>query len=201
MHLAIAMYTLQVEEFCKCVYVRHLKSLKDGLLIISDSSDDDRVQNDQQQSSCDDASSTEPDLSEDECVQTMETSSVNFKCIGVTRDSLYQETLKNAFSVIKKGNGACIRVIPEPDNPYDSHAVAFECLIDGLWRVFGYVIKELSDHVLDAITNGDIVCVEFAWIKYKILKTTGAGYYAAVRVTKKKEWPQIVHALSDTMFH
>ena len=52
MHLAIAMYTLQVEEFCKCVYVRHLKSLKDGLLIIwgwTDSSDDDCVQNDQQQ--------------------------------------------------------------------------------------------------------------------------------------------------------
>ena len=90
---------------------------------------------------------------------------------------------------IKEGNGACVRMTPEPDNPYDSHAVAFECLAYGGW----YVIKK---HVLDAITSGDI---EFAWIKYKALKTTGAGYYATVRVTKKKEWPQIVHALSDTV--
>ena len=89
----------------------------------------------------------------------------------------------------------CVRLTPQPDNPYDSHAVAFECQVDGSRGVFGYVIKELCDHV------GEIVSVDFAWIKYKILKTTGAGYYTAVRVTKKKEWAQNVHTLSDTMFH
>jgi hypothetical protein len=184
--------------------VRHLKSLKDGLLIIwgwTDSRDEEHVQNDREESSCDDSPSTEADLSEDECGQTRETSTVNFKCVGVTRDSLYQETLKKAFLAIKDGKGVCVRLTPEPENPYDSHAVAFECLIDGCWKVFGYVIKELSDHVLDAISKGDIIHVDFAWIKYKILKTTGAGYYTAVRVTKKEEWAQIVHTLSDTMFH
>ena len=95
----------------------------------------------------------------------------------------------------------CVRLMPEHDNPYDSHAVAFECQVDACWRVFGYVIKELRDHVLDAISKGDIISVDFAWIKFKILKTTRAGYYTAVRVTKKKEWAQIVYTLSDTMLH
>ena len=148
-------------------------------------------------SSCNNSSSTEADLSEDEC---KETSTVNFKCIGVTRDALYQETLKKAFLATKEGKSVC--VTPQPDNPYDSHAVAFECQVDGSRGVFGYVIKELCDHVLDAISKGEIISVDFAWIKYKILKTTGAGYQGtAVRVTKKKEWAQNVHTLSDTMFH
>ena len=112
-----------------------------------------------------------------------------------------QETLKKAFLATKEGKSVCVRLTPQPDNPYDSHAVAFECQVDGSWGVFGYVIKELCDHVLDAISKGEIVSVDFAWIKYKILKTTGAGYYTAVRVTKKKEWAQNVHTLSDTMFH
>ena len=95
----------------------------------------------------------------------------------------------------------CVRLTPEPDNPYDSHAVAFECQVDGCWRVFGYVIKELCDLVLDAINKREIVSVDFAWIKYKILKTAGAGYYTAVRVKMINEWAPTVYRLSDTMFH
>ena len=201
--MAPCMY-MQVEEFCKCVYVRHLKSLPEGLLIIwawSDTMDDEHAQNDQDHSSsCTDGSSTETDLS-DECVQSREISVVNFKCIGVTRDVSYQETLKNAFLATKEGKTVCVRLTPEPDNPYDSHAVAFECQVDGCWRVFGYVIKELFDPVLDAINKREIVSVDFAWIKYKILKTTRAGYYTAVTVKKRNEWAPIVHRLSDTMFH
>lgn len=195
---------MQVEEFCKCVYVRHLKSLTEGLLIIwgwSDTNDSENAQIDEGQSSSCNNTSTESDLSEDELVKCKETSTVNFKCVGVTRDAFYQETLKKAFLARKEGKSVCVRLTPQPDNPYDSHAVAFECQVDGSWGVFGYVIKELCDHVLDAISKEEIIDVDFVWIKYKILKTTGAGYYTAVRVTKKKEWAQIVHTLSDTMFH
>ena len=54
---------MQVEEICKCVYVRHLKSLTDGLLIIwrwSDTNDDETDQIHEEQTSCND-SSTEGD--------------------------------------------------------------------------------------------------------------------------------------------
>ena len=104
--------------------------------------------------------------------------------MGVTRDALYQENLK-VFLARKEGRSVGVRLTPQPDNPYDSHAVAFECQVDGSWGAFGYVIRELCDHVLNAISKGEIINVDFAWIKYKILKTTGAGYYASVRVTKK----------------
>ena len=63
-------YVVQVEEFCKCVYVRHLKSLTDGLLIIwgwSDNRVDETAQIDEEHSlSCNNSSFTEDDLSEDE---------------------------------------------------------------------------------------------------------------------------------------
>ena len=54
---------IQVEEFCKHVYVRHPKSLLEGLLIFwawSDTIDDEHAQNDQKDhsSSCTDGSST-----------------------------------------------------------------------------------------------------------------------------------------------
>ncbi len=66
-----------------------------------------------------------------------------------------------------------MRLNPEPNNPYDSHAVAFECkIIAGCWKVFGYVPKELCDFVLSAIDKGDILNVEFSWIKYKIIRST-----------------------------
>ena len=130
-------YVVQVEEFCKCVYVRHLKSLTDGLLIIwgrSDSRVDETAQIDEEHSSsCNNSSSTEADLSEDECVQSKETSTVNFKCIGVTRDALYQETLKKAVLATKERKSVCVRLTTQPDNPYDSNAVAFECQVDGSW--------------------------------------------------------------------
>ena len=194
---------MQVEEFCKCVYVRHLKSLAEGLLIIwswSDSKDDDTAHSDEEKSLSCNSSSTEADVSEDEWVQS-KTSAVNFKCVGVTRDALYQENLKKAFLARKEGRSVGVRLMPQPDNPYDSHAVAFECQVDDSGGVFGYVIRELCDHVLNAISNEEIISVDFAWIKYKILKTTGAGYYASVKVTKKKQWAQIFHTQSDTMLH
>ncbi len=93
-----------------------------------------------------------------------------------------------------------MRLSPEPNNAYDSHAVAFECEVagPGCWKVFGYVPKELCDFVLSAIDKGEILNVEFSWIKYKIVRSTGPGYYTAVKVTKRNEWPQLQ---CDTMYH
>ena len=53
----------------------------------------------------------------------------------VHRSNLYQESLKKGFLATKEGKTVCVRLMPDPDNPYDSHAVAFECQVDGCWRV------------------------------------------------------------------
>ncbi len=73
------------------------------------------------------------------------------------------------------------------------HLLKLYCwLLEGVW-----VPKELCDFVLSAIDKGDILNVEFSWIKYKIIRSTGPGYYTAVKVSKRNDW----HSQCDTMYH
>ena len=132
---------MQVEKFCNCVYVRHLKSLVEGLLIIwgwSDSKDDETAQSDEEKSLLCNNLSTEADLSEDE----WQNKCSQFQVCGSTRDALYQYNLKKAL-YRKEGRSVGLGLMAQHDNTYNSHAVAFECQVDGSWGVFGYVIKEL----------------------------------------------------------
>lgn len=64
----------------------------------------------------------------------------------------------------------------------------------------GYVVKELCESVHNVISTNSIVSTEFAWVKYKIIRTTGPGYYAAVDVTRKGDWPPIVKQSANTMY-
>ena len=61
---------------------------------------------------------------------------------------------------------------------------------------------ELCDCIHDAITKHNIVEVKLSWIKYKVIRTTGPGYYAAVaavNITRKGEWLIIARKYSSTM--
>ncbi len=80
-----------MEEFCKRVYVKHLESTPDGLFIIwgwTEESMDEKNASDDDPALMSDSLSTESDKSDDECAVSKEisTSTVNFKCVGVTRD-------------------------------------------------------------------------------------------------------------------
>lgn len=194
-----------MDEFCKNVYVKHLNVVEGcGVPIIwqwvdgVEHDEDTDVEDDEDPGEHRDESLlTDSDLEEEKCNQT---STVSFKCIGVTRDSSYQETLKEAHKLMKEGKSVLVRVEPEPNNPYDSHAVAFQCLIGCQWQVIGYAVKEVCDSVLEAVSSNSIVSVEFAWLKYKILRTTGPGYYTAINIKRKQDWPPIVHRLASTMY-
>ena len=98
--------------------------------------------------------------------------------------------------------GKCVpvRVVPEPTNPYDSRAINFQCMLNNQWKIIGYVIKELCDAVHAALSEDKVVSTEFAWVKYKVVRSTGPGYYAAIDVTRSGKWPPIVHSCSNTMF-
>lgn len=98
------------------------------------------------------------------------------------------------------------KVEPEPKHPFDSRAVTFKCLIDNKWQTIGYiyihiyVIKELYESVHNALSSDSIASTKLAWVKYKIVCTTGPGYYAAVDVTFKGAWPLIVKRSASTMY-
>lgn len=145
-----------------------------------------------------DSLSTDSDLSENE--ETEAEDKVRFKCIGVTRDVSYQSCLKEVNSQLMEGKYVPVRLVPEPDNPYDSRAINFQCELNKKWKIIGYVVKELCDAVHEALSENKIVSTEFAWVKYKVLHTTGPGYYAAIDITRKGNWPPRVHSCSNTMF-
>ena len=181
------------------MYVHHLRTLNSsGLIIIwdwTDTADDDTGDNSSVASSSN-TISTESDLEEEESVSD----SVVFKCIGVTRDSEYQDVLKSVSELLRQGKTVPVRMEAEPTNPYDAKAICFQCELDSQWKLFAYVGKELCDCVHEAISTKNIISAEFTWVKYKIVCTTGPGYYAAVRVTRKGKWPSIVHRFASTMY-
>ena len=147
-------------------------------------------------SSPDETLSTDSDFEE----ENVETDTVIFKCIGVTRDPSYQDVLKSVSVSLKEGKHVPVQIVAESTNPYDAHAVCFKCLLDSRWQVFSYVVKELCDEVNMALSDKSIIATTFAWVKYKIISTTGPGYYAAVSITKKGKWSSLVHKLSSTMY-
>ena len=143
----------------------------------------------------DETLSTESDIDE-----TEEFCTVTFKCIGVTRTPLYQASLSAACDLVKKGKRVPVKLVPEPTKQVDSRAISFQCEINGKGNFVGYVVKELCDNVHDALSTNSIVSTEFAWIKYKIIRTTGPGYYAAVDVTRKGAWSSTVKQSANTMY-
>ena len=88
----------------------------------------------------DDASS---DGEEDDSVPEI-THSVIFKCISVHKEMEYQDTLALVSRNRNDGKTVSAQLKPEPENPYDTNAVAFVCQMDedAEWKRIGYVVRE-----------------------------------------------------------
>ena len=176
------------------MYVHHLKTLGGSyeLLILwewTDSRDGSINGGDVDLSSPDETLSTDSDLEIRRCR--------NGHRYFLTRDPSYQSLISVS---LKEGKHVPVQIEAEPTNPYDAHAVCFKCLLDSRWQVFSYVVKELCEEVNVALSDKSIIATTFAWVKYKIVSTTGPGYYAAVSITKKGKWSSSVHRLSSTMY-
>ncbi len=94
------------------------------------------------------------------------THTVVFKCIGTTKEESYQEVLAKSNRRLRNGENVPVRLTPEPSNPVNSKAIAFECEIDGHWERIGYVVNEVLEEVHIAINNEKIEGVRFKWIKF-----------------------------------
>ena len=82
---------------------------------------------------------------------------VVFKCIGFTRYFCYQKLLALASQKMKKGKVVPMKLEKEPNNPYDSNAIAFMCQADKDWERIGYVISETFTDTNEAISNNKIL--------------------------------------------
>lgn len=181
------------------MYIQHLRAFKgSGLLIIwqydfldldSDTSTEDSLHlRSDEHSEHSVVSDSELDLS-----------TVAFKCIGVTRDPSYQLALRTAKELLSRNEDVRVKLVPEPNNTYDPHAICFKCELSTGWVTIGYVVSELCEEVCSALSSNSIVSVEFAWVKYKLWKKA-PGYYAAISITRKGEWSQKVRKCCSTFF-
>ena len=114
------------------------------------------------------------------------THTVTFKCIGCTKELQYQEALCRAYQLLGSGNITC-RLKPEPDNPVDSEAIAFECDIDQRWRIIGYVVREALKELHQVMEENEIIGVSINWIKY-IIVWKSPGWFAGIDITRIGEW-------------
>ena len=117
------------------------------------------------------------------------THTVTFKCIGPVHDTNAQALLIRVSQILRGGGGVDVHVSPEPDNPYDSQAIAFQCHIDRKWQRIGYVVRECLSHVHEAIQEKRLLSVKFSWAKYLACwARSGPGFYAGIDLTVSGNW-------------
>ena len=88
------------------------------------------------------------------------------------------------------------QIKPEPNNPYDSNAIAFECKINDSWQVIGYIVREALTEVHEALATNKIIKVDLNWVKFKVWKTI--GWYAGINITRVGQWSlAIMHCQSS----
>lgn len=161
----------------------------------SDSTDSSEESN----SACGDSNSQ---ASPDQFSSSLMTHTVMFKCIGVTRDQEFQDTLSSAHQLLRENTNVPVRLVPEPNNLFDSKAIAFECQLDSKWRKIGYVVHEALEETHAALTHGDILNVRFGWIKYITdWYMSGPGFFAGINVSKKGSWFADVIRCGSTRLH
>ena len=92
-----------------------------------------------------------------------------------------------------------VNLFPEPDNNYDSRAIAFKCFIDDQWQPIGYVVKEALDDVHNALSSNEIVNIHFVRARYLVTRTrSGPGYFAGINISKRGRWSRVVCQVAST---
>ena len=127
------------------------------------------------------------------------THTVIFKCIGVTKEKRYQDTLKYARKKLDDGIKLPVKFQPEPDNKHDSKAIAFMCQDNSGWQRIGYVVSEITDEVHRAINDGKILDVSFDYIKYHI-HFSSPGWYTGIHITLNGDWSLSVQRSRATTY-
>ena len=74
-------------------------------------------------------------------------------------------------------------------------------MVNGKWHRIGYVVNEILNEVHNALNGGEIVQVEFSWVKYICDWTrSGPGFFAGVSVSKRGYWSHSVTRAASTRY-
>ena len=80
---------------------------------------------------------------------------------------------------------------PEPHNPYDSKAIAFECMTNEDKRIV-YMVSDVQVDVHLAINDKSIVSVEVEWIRFIThWSCSKPGWYCGITIKKKGPWSKV----------
>ena len=202
---------MQKDEFSVSVETSGLKLTEQGVVIVwewnwddSDSTSDvDHVSESSVEADSDDEHNPYIDSETDEAdttvTETTVAETVTCKCIGTTHDSVGQKMLARAKTLMDQQECVPVKIEPEPDNQYDSKAIAFKCRVDEKWYRIGYIVKEALEDVHNALTQKLVVDVSFKWIKYLVIwMRSGPGYYAGINITINGKWSSQVHRCAST---
>ena len=207
----LLLHKLQEEEFSICVKTTGLNLVPQGVLVVWEWEwqDDDSDVDHMSETSSEGIGHYNPHIQSDaesESEQETEfqlpsqTHTVTFKCIGVTHDFNIQEVLRKVSMLLDQEDFKVpVKIVPEPDNQYDSKAIAFMCELDGKWEKIRYIVREALDDVHQALIEKRIVSVKFAWVKYVVMwMRTGPGYYAGINIAVNGEWSKDVCRCAST---
>ena len=194
---------LQEGEFKKSVNIEGLAILPLGVLVVWDWewNSIEQCSGDEEESDSDERSHYNPHMNSDESdtdeeqlpTTPTDTHVVRFKCMGTLYEQSRQTALEKAAKLMHQGTSVPVKLVPEPDNKYDSKAIAFHCELDGKWYSIGYIVREALDAVHKAIKKTTIHFVKFAWVKYRVVwMRSGPGFYAGIDIALNGKWPQIV---------
>ena len=117
-----------------------------------------------------------------------------FKVMGVTYNTEYQEHLEAAKAAGITNVRANIK--SEPENEYDSNAIAVFINYGFDWVKIGYIAKELTRFIHPLMGNGKIVSVDVKHIKFSLVYLR-VGYYITINITRKGQWEEQVARASQ----
>ena len=66
----------------------------------------------------------------------------DYKCIGSTKETQYQEALSSTAARLNRGEAVPCQVLPEPNPIEKSEALCIQFKLDRKWYKVGYVIHE-----------------------------------------------------------
>lgn len=123
---------------------------------------------------------------------------VPFKVLGTCKSTARQMVLAEAHSYLNEYNRPIfVKLEREPDNVYDSNAIAVFVQIDVEFQKVGYVASELTEYVHPYIDDPDFQ----ASVKNIRFCTTWmmVGYYITIELTKKGLWHNTVVKASKSV--
>lgn len=121
-----------------------------------------------------------------------------FKVLGSCHKKHRQVVLEQAHDYLYEYNRpVCISLEREPDNPYDSNAIAVFLQTIDEFEIVGYIASELTQYVIPSLGHPDFR----ASVKDIRFRTTYmmVGFYLSIELTKRGLWHKEVIKASKSI--